>query len=466
MRFRAWANAMPKIALNSPLRLSAATTLLLWCGTTFAQVNPAEIVNPHLKAAQTAYLQPISQLYREINQTKFPFPFVLSRTAGLDPSRQAGADGRGIEFVNFNGRMLLKVSGSYEAAFRADALTQNQRAARTFVEVAEPVLMLASKTIPDDIDCDGVGFEISFHVRTQTKSLDFEGKEILTVIFDRVDLFAFARSSSDSERQEILNHSEIYLDGQRFGLSLAAKEPLDLDALDELHHYPDARVVSTSHTGPSVYRPASQPVYRALFSNQAKLSDHAELPAMQAPGKLRTPANASLTEALVVPAAAPEAAATTADADALQSQFQTQLDALAKSGLEKFHFVDYAPPTFIVYRNQVMLQMTLRNTIHFSPESTSLYRRAAQTFDLFLAGQLREILEKIPADARFTGFDITVLNQLGSDARSSSEAIEFICPRAVLRQFADADVTNQQLIDQSIVLVNGVRIALNLQLVE
>jgi hypothetical protein len=35
-----------------------------------------------------------------------------------------------------------------------------------------------------------------------------------------------------------------------------------------------------------------------------------------------------------------------------------------------------------------------------------------------------------------------------------------------LRNFVNADITNQQLIDQSIVLVNGVRIALNLQLVE
>jgi len=40
------------------------------------------------------------------------------------------------------------------------------------------------------------------------------------------------------------------------------------------------------------------------------------------------------------------------------------------------------------------------------------------------------------------------------------------CPRRALSQFADADITNQQLIDQSIVLVNGVRIALNLQTAE
>jgi hypothetical protein len=33
-------------------------------------------------------------------------------------------------------------------------------------------------------------------------------------------------------------------------------------------------------------------------------------------------------------------------------------------------------------------------------------------------------------------------------------------------QFVNADITNQQLLDQSVILVNGVRIALNLQLVE
>ncbi len=47
-----------------------------------------------------------------------------------------------------------------------------------------------------------------------------------------------------------------------------------------------------------------------------------------------------------------------------------------------------------------------------------------------------------------------------------SEAREFICPRKALKQFVNAEITNQQLLDESMVLVNGVRIALNLQLVE
>ena len=75
-------------------------------------------------------------------------------------------------------------------------------------------------------------------------------------------------------------------------------------------------------------------------------------------------------------------------------------------------------------------------------------------------------MEKAPADAEFAAYDFSILNQLAATPHPLSEAVEFICPRKAAQQFADAEITNQQLIDQSIVLVNGVRIALNLQLVE
>jgi hypothetical protein len=66
----------------------------------------------------------------------------------------------------------------------------------------------------------------------------------------------------------------------------------------------------------------------------------------------------------------------------------------------------------------------------------------------------------------FQLYDFSVLNKLSPGAKESSEAVEFICSRSALRQFIGAEITNQQLLDQSIVLVNGVRVALNLQLVE
>jgi hypothetical protein len=108
----------------------------------------------------------------------------------------------------------------------------------------------------------------------------------------------------------------------------------------------------------------------------------------------------------------------------------------------------------------------LRNPAPFSEDSGSIYKRAAQSFDLFLARELKSILEKVPSDAPFEAIDITVLHQFGRDPQASSEAVEYISPRKALAQFANAEITGQQLIDQAVVLVNGVRISLNLQTVE
>jgi hypothetical protein len=150
----------------------------------------------------------------------------------------------------------------------------------------------------------------------------------------------------------------------------------------------------------------------------------------------------------------------------MDEKFHSQLAALGKEGEAKFHFVTYAPPTFVVFQSKLTLQMTLKNSLAFEPAKSSIYKRAAQSFDLFLAPLLKDLSARISPDVEFQLFDFSVLNKLSPGAKESSEAIEFICPRAALKQFVNAEITNQQLLDQSIVLVNGVRIALTLQLVE
>jgi hypothetical protein len=174
-----------------------------------------------------------------------------------------------------------------------------------------------------------------------------------------------------------------------------------------------------------------------------------------------SPKSATLTETPIA-----RAPLTQANADGLQRKYQLQLDALGKEGIASFHFVAYAPPSFVVFRNQVLLQLSLRNPQSFDKDATSIYKRAARSFDLFLAPQLKQILDKIPGGAEIDGLDITIVNDLTLNSTHSSEALEFICPLRTLRQFAAAEITNQQLIIQSVVMVNGVRIALTLQQVE
>ena len=154
-----------------------------------------------------------------------------------------------------------------------------------------------------------------------------------------------------------------------------------------------------------------------------------------------------------------------ADVDVLQKKLQPQLDALAKEGAERYHFVDYAPPSLALFRNKICLQLTLRNPALFDRNTTSIYKRAAQSFDLFLAPSLKDILARVPESKEIGGLDITVLDQFAANS-SSPEAVEYVIPLSVLRHFADYSITNQDLINQSVVLVNGVRISLDLQKVE
>jgi len=96
-----------------------------------AQVSPAEILNPDLKALEETYFPELKALNQSIAKTKFPFSFYLSRYVGLDPAQQAESDSRGLEFVRFQDRVILKITGNYNAAYDAARLTQNERAANT-----------------------------------------------------------------------------------------------------------------------------------------------------------------------------------------------------------------------------------------------------------------------------------------------------------------------------------------------
>ncbi len=392
-----------------------------------------------------------------IARTKFPFPFYLSRFVGLDPAQQAEADSRGLEFVRFQDRVILKATGNYNATYDTTRLTQNERAASTFRTIVLPILDLLTGALPHDIACDGIGFEISHHTHTRDRSYDYEGKEILVAVLDRDDAWALSHASTDPERQEIVNRSKIYVSGAEFGLSLKERDPLNIQALPRaVPAKPDA--TSSARSSTMAGRSSSLRSTLAMPSPSPVPSAGADTVSTSATPVLLTPKATDPQPASPPP--------TQTDADHLGDKYQSQLAALAKEGATKFRFVGYAPPTFMVFRNQIALQMTLRNTIQFGPAKGSMYKRAAQSFDLFLAPQLKDLSDRISPDLEFQLFDFSVLNKLSPGPKGTSEAIEFICSRTALKQFVNAEITNQQLLDQSIILVNGVRIALNLQLVE
>ena len=427
-------------------------------GRAAAQVTPAEILNPDLKSLEETYFQQLKTVNQSIAKIKFPFPFYLSRYVGLDPAQQAEADSRGLEFVRFQDRAILKIGGNYNAAYDTTRLTQNERAADTFRTVVLPILSLLAANLPEDMACDGIGFEISHHTRTKDRSYDYEGKEILVVVFDRDDAWVMSHASTDAERQEVVNRAKVYISGKEFGLSLTERDPLNVQSLP--------RSVPAKPDATSSARSSTNEGRSSLLNSKISLSPGPRSIPMQPADNVSPGTNPPLP-ALKAPDLRPAGPPPTQEyAERLGEKYQSQLSALAHEGATRFHFVEYAPPTFMVFRGQIALQMTLRNSIQFGPVKGSIYKRAAQSFDLFLAPQLKDLSDKIGSDIEFELYDFSVLNKLTAGAKGTSEAIEFICPRAALKQFVNAEITNQQLLDQSSILVNGVRIALNLQLVE
>ena len=419
---------------RSTLAFVATCTLLLLFGSaqSFAQVSPAEVLNPRLKALEQTHLSKLMAINQTVPLLTYPFPFSLNRYVGSDAKSPTSVDGRGLEFVNFHDQVVLKVTGNYQAAFDADRLTPNQRSSRVFNDVVSQVLEVLRGYFKAADDFDAVGFEICYHVRRKAAHYEYEGKEILVAVLSKADALRYTKAPTDSERQEVLNRSEIFLNGKPFGLALTGSEPLDVATLQRSLKQPaNQRGASSPSSDPTNFGRTGQD------ENASSETANTQMPVR-----------------------------TRADAERLETKYKSQLDALAAAGLTNYHFVEYAPPSLAVFRNQIVLQLTLRNPNTFDKEATSIYKRAARSFDLFLAPQLKSILESIPDDAELSGLDITVLNDLTGTAGHSSEAEEFVCPIKVLRKFANADITNQELINQSVVLVNGVRIALNLQQVE
>ncbi len=431
------------------LLLLTAAFALASAAKAFAQVSPNEILNPDLKALEKQYFSQLKSLNQSIAKMRFPFPFYLSRYVGIEPSKQAETDSRGLEFVKFRDRTVLKITGNYEAAYSGTKFTRNERAAHTFQDVLLPILQTVTQGIPPDVACDAIGFEVSYHIRAAEKSYDYEGKELLVIVLDRADAFVLAQSTNDTERQDILNKSLIFLGGHEFGLSLLEKDPYAVSALPR---------TKPSKTDSSSTAGSSSTLSRLNHTMPDPISS-------VVPG---APSD-SFSSATVKPdLSQTKPVATQDDVDHLQAKYQAQLDTLAKEGQTKFQFVDYDPPAFVIIGKQLALQMTLRNTLRFDIEKSSIYKRAAQSFDLFLAPKLKDILDNVPDDNVVEVYDFSVVNPLTTEfgSRERSEAVEFIVPANMARQFVNNDITNQALIDKSQVLVNGVRIALNLQLVE
>lgn len=429
---------------------SAAVLLcLVWARSAGAQVSPQEVVNPDLKALTSEYFQKLIALNRQISTSKFPFQFHLARYIGLNPKDQQAGDTRGLEFVRFHERTILKFSGNYNAAFSSKQYTRNQRAGQVYMDVAAPILRLLPQYFPEAKDFEGIGFEISYHVLETEGHADFEGRENLVVVLSTGDALRLSQLQNPEAQQEVINVSEVYVSGQRYGLALGKVDPFPMEQADD-----------SSASSESLKKPPKSA--SSLIARGGTMEFHASPAASPAPKEEailnHVPAVASVTPT-------PATLFTAADVDGLQEKYQSALGEFGKQAGVVMSQSSTTSPDLALFRNALYLQLTVRNPEVFDKDKTSLYKRAALSFDTFLAPHLGDLLAKAPAIPKVSGLNITVLVRVSASA-SASEAVEFICPLAALRSFAAYEITNQDLIDQSVVVVNGVRISLNLQRIE
>lgn len=421
-------------ALRTAIKLLSGSILFYAITSAFGQVSPDEILNPRARSAEEKYLLQLQSLQRSIGMAQFPYTFRLARYLKAKPGQREALDSAGIEFVSFRDQVVLKVSGIYKATFDASHLSRNERASQTFQEAVVPILRFVTQQIPQATDYDNIGFEIIYNVRDDSKSYDFEGREVLTVVFRRGDAFAYANTLAIAERQRILNRSDIFVNGESFGLALEQRDPLIVEALD---------------------RSAPQQIDEASAS----------MPSSATRIDLVSGATVSPAVSVSHPMTESQSSPTFADAMRLQTQFQAQLDGITREEGAKLHLAEKPSPSFELAGDQTLLHFTLQNTLAFDRSTTSIYKRAAMSFDLFLAPELRAFSRRLPDNQEFDTLEFSVLDHFGAE-ESSTETIDYICPLTSLRSFVANKITTQDLINQSVVLVNGVRIALNLQLVE
>ncbi len=150
----------------------------------------------------------------------------------------------------------------------------------------------------------------------------------------------------------------------------------------------------------------------------------------------------------------------------LEETYHDAFTRMVKELDSQAHFVAYAPPSFIAFREGQYLELPMATPLA-AADAGSQYKLAALAFDRHVAHLIRPVLAYFKDASDFTGFDFsTTVRLAGSAEGEASESVEFIFPWSALRSYAQYNLTGQQLLDAGVVLINGERVGLDLQTAE
>jgi len=405
-------------------------------------VSPAEIKDSRLRSLELQYMDDLRQVGNEILADHFDYPFYLSRKLDLDELQQKRADQHSIRFDQYNDHTVLAITGNYYAAYSAEKTSSDQRARSTFLNVVMPLLKAAVPRFQNNTNVQGYAVEVSHHILGKVMDVAMERPENLMVYLPQSSAIKLLGSKDETVQQAALMQGQAFLNAAPVTIWLNGEGPqLETNA-----------PANPSRTETTPQSPAGAEV---IQSQNAEDTSHggSSVPPSTAKPKDQPPAPPRDTS--------PEALID------LRNSNQEIVERLVKELGPQAHFVDYASPSFVAFRQGIYLELSFNTDL---PESAagSRYRVAALAFDDHIAHLIRPALIYFKAEPQFDGISFSTTAHVAGrkSALKTSEAVEFFFPFSALRCYERYDCTGQQLIDAGTVLINGERVGLDLQTAE
>ena len=409
-------------------RISAFAGTLLVLATmapVMAQiVSPLEIVDSDMRALQQRYIGTLQAIAAQIESHKFPYPFYFSRVLDVDEFKQQQLDQRSIRFARFENQTVLQITGNYYASYAVSAMDANVRARRTFFDVMLPLLQAAVPQFPADQDFQAFALEISHHIRGSVSGIRAENPENVVVVLPRAAAKKLVNATDVEGQQTALLEGRAYLNGEAMMLWLSE----DSAPADWNKHAKEKRT-----------------------------------PLTETPAQPSRAAEPSVADALIKPPAMPVRLITPDTLRTLEGSHQEAVARMVRDLAGQANFVSYAPPAFIGFHEGAYLQLSTTTTLE-EKQPVSRYAAAALAFDEHVSHLVRPVLAYFQQDSSFDGVDFSTT--VKGPAVEKSLAIEFFLPFSAMRCYAQYDCTGQQLVNSGIVLINGERAGLDLQVSE
>ncbi len=392
-------------------------------------VTPVELPDPKAQHLQQRHLKTLMAIGAEIEAHKFPYPFYFSRVLDVDLPKMQLADQRSIRFDVYQGQTVLEITGNYYAAYSADRMDSYARLKETFQQVVMPLLQVEAPRFPDDSEFSAFAIEVSHHVRRKVMGVSSEIPENVTVIIPVPVAQKLVDAKNDDQKQAAILDAKVFLNGQPFSLWLQEGAPSE---------------EWKERNAPEPTR--KQPVETASAAPNAPASN-----------------NPTVAASLMKTAPTPMRIFTPQELSNLQRQNDDAISRMTKDLDKEAHFLPYAVPSFIGFRQGAYLQLSISTHLE-TAAGTSRYKLAALAFDDHVSHLVRPLLNYFPQDPDFDGVDFSSLVHVADG--SSTLAVEFFFPFRMMRCFANYDCTGQQLLDSGTIVINGERSALDLQIAE